>query len=673
MNGKDLLSGMNYVNSKYIEEAETAVFEEHRRLSLKRPLLIAAIVAMMLLLVGCAVVYALRLQDMSIGQETYTQSFDDQGKAIEPIEKTRDILTLYGHSGDAIQLALTEWYEFLATYDPDGELMDDNPDHPEIPNQYEYTYGCYTQDMVNKVNEIAEKHNLKLLEEWIPFQQYQSDIFLEESGIGSFLLPDCGAEVTHLAGMYYPPYNFDMDFELSTDKLEGKLWVTALYARKDYFPKNIPGGMDLSLYEQWDYTSSDGTALLLALSSKGQGFIIAEPDNAMLIYSIDGNFSGSAYPTANEIMTKAQLESVASLFDYSIKPEILDCTAVEQKLEEAQETYDAGHTYEPKTYGSFVDYLTMTYTFPSEELQYTFYDLTGDGEEELLIGENGTYSYWVTLRDGETLEQINMHTYLCENGVEERYSAWEIYETHIYVAPLSESAIDDIDAERTVLTVLKREKDQWTQGPNDFEQTPITEAEAQAVMAQYQRIELSWNPLLDYPLSETQTLRDYLEAKDVRVSSEELREIYANYLNSKDDIHYSHYRILDINGDGVDDLLLKGEDDAFIGNTDYYWMAMTYRYGRTKSIASDFYLCEDGILESVDARNDEGAEMTGHEFIRYNGFTKEVLGFTVYNKATDSWQSDWYGTSMDTAAAEAILAKYPRIDQGMRPISELLN
>ena len=59
-----------------------------------------------LLLVGCGIVYALRLQDMSIGKATYTQRFDDKGKAIDPVEKSMDIITPYGRSGDAIQQAL---------------------------------------------------------------------------------------------------------------------------------------------------------------------------------------------------------------------------------------------------------------------------------------------------------------------------------------------------------------------------------------------------------------------------------------------------------------------------------------------------------------------------------------------------------------------------------------
>lgn len=675
MTGKDLFIALGDISQKYYDEAEndTAV---RRFKSIRRPLLIAAAIAMALLLVGCGIVYALRLQDMSIGQETYTQSFDEKGKAIEPVEKTRDIITIYGHSGDAIQLALKEWYEFLETYDPDGALMDNNPDHPEIPNQYEYTYSCYTQEMVDKVNEIAGKYNLKLLEEWIPFQAWQGDIFLRESGIGSFVLPESGAKISRISGMYYPPYNLDMDFELTTDNLDTKLWGTIEYARKDYFPRAFPGGMDLSLFEQWDYTAPDGTPLLLALSSKGSAYIIAESENAMLIYSIGGNFSGSAYPSADEVMTKEQLESVAEVFDYSIRPQIMDRTAVEQKLEEAQAAYDAAHTYVPETYSSFTDYLKADILMYDDKLQYSFHDLTGDGSDDLLIGKAGAFDKCIYIQNGEILSQFFGNTYVCEGGILEQYGAYEIFETHQYVTPNFIADPGDMDTAYNVVTDLQRTRDQWTCDHGDPASCrEITSEEAQTIMAQYPRLELNWMPLMEYPLSDGYTLGDYLKGKDVRVSSEELREIYRNYL-LEEGLHYSHYRILDINGDGVDDLLLKGENDSFIGNTDYYWIALTYRYGHIEGIASDFYLCEDGVLEKVETRHAGGfgVEKNGHQFMRCIGFDEELYEFVVFNKATASWQTDWWDEEpIPEEEAKAILAKYPRVDQGMRPISELLN
>lgn len=64
MNGEDLFRGLNYVNAKYIDEAETVtqLQEEKKVLSLHRPILVAALIALMLFLLGCAVVRLVSLQ-----------------------------------------------------------------------------------------------------------------------------------------------------------------------------------------------------------------------------------------------------------------------------------------------------------------------------------------------------------------------------------------------------------------------------------------------------------------------------------------------------------------------------------------------------------------------------------------------------------------------------------
>lgn len=688
MTGKDLLIGLGDIGHKYYEEAEKdTVSTKQRPRGLRRPMLVAAMIGLALLLVGCAVVYALRLQDMSVGKETYTQYFDDTGLSITPTEKERDILTLYGHSGDPIQLALTEWYDFLETYDPDGALMDNIPDHAELPNQYEFTYGCYTPEMIHKVDEISAKYDLKLLEEWLPFQAWQSDIFYAETGIDSFLVANSGAEMSSLSGMFYPPYNVDVDFELDIDGVEGKLWVRVLYARKDYFPKDFAKGVDLSLYEQWDHTAPDGTPLLLALSSKGHGYIIAEREDAMLIYSIDGNFSRSAYPTVEEVMTKEELEMTAQVLNYAIQPEVLDRDAVWEKLEASNKAHEAENVYTPIVYGNFSEALKVRYSVPNELALYIFYDLTGDGENELLLSSNGSGAItdWYTIRDGQIQEDFGIDYFLCEGRVLEVYRPDPELDRgqHKYFHAYSDTEWTRNTSEERFgdwITTLSYADGVWEKqlDYHELEGVSISAEEAQSIMDQYPRIELDWKPVMDYPISETQSFREYLEEKDVRVSQEELHQIYKDYVKRQNEgrnMPYSHYRILDINGDGVDDLLLKGEDDPFIGNTDYYRLALTYRYGQIEGFAGDFYLCENNILEKIDTRHTGGigVEINGHQFVRCHDLDEEILDFAAYNKSTGNWQVDWWTeNSMTDEEANAILAKYPRIDQGMRPIEELL-
>ncbi len=682
MNGKDIFLGLQYIGADLIENAEYGHFtksnaDEPPRRKIRPLVLLAAVIA--LLLVGCAVVYALRLQDMSIGQETYTQNFDDTGKAIDPVEKTRDILTYYGHNGDPIQMASKEWFEFLQTYDPDFRLADNVPDHPEIPDNLEFNYGCYTAEMGQKLTDIAAKYNLKLTEEWIPFQQYQSDIFFEETGIGSFLLPGSGASIRNMAGMLYPPYNFRMEFSLTTDSVTGlSTWMR--FAHKDYFPPNSAGGMDLSEVEQWDYTAKDGTPLLLVLGKRGNANIIAQREDAVIVLSLMGNYSGSSYPTAEEVLTKEQLQQAADVFDYSILAKPVDRAAVEKRLQETEAAHQAEFDFTEPVYDSFSDYLTREFLRPDESARYTFCDLNRDGKDDLLIGSNGAIDQWITGQDGEMRTKWLISTYLCEDGVLESYDQYENWENHIYLKSANSAVMDDLDTDFVQIANVQRIGNQWydrtitAASPQDGE---ISEAEAKAVIAEHPRVELDWKPLMDYPLAGGITLREHLNAKDVRVSSAELRRIYRDYLadrEAKGVMYYSHYRILDINGDGVDDLLLKGEDDSIIGKTDYYWIALTYRYGRVLDLCGSFYLCENGVLEYTDTRHGGvGVEIVGHEFFKLRELEEKICDFVAYNKASASWQGDWHGDiPMTDSEANAILAKYPRMNQGMLPIRDLL-
>lgn len=663
MTGKDLLTAMSGIDGRYIEEAAPAAAPKTR--SLRRPLLVAAAIAAALLLVGCGIVYALRLQDMSIGKATYTQRFDDKGKAIDPVEKSLDIITPYGRSGDAIQQALKEWYEFQESYDPDYALMTNDPDNPDIPNQYEYTYGCYTQEMVDKVDEIVAKYNLKLLDVPIVFQRYQSDIFLEETGIQSLLLPDSNAQMLELVGELFLPYNIYMEFQIATENADSP-WGHYCYTRKDYFPEGVAKRMDLSSYEQWDHTTPDGTKLLLALSSKGQGEIIAEQENAMIMISIDGNRTQSDYPDASEVMTKAELESIADQFDYSIQPKEVNRAVVEEKLAAAEADYQAEHSI--VTYTNFSDFLKSFVYIPDESRQYIFYDLNGDGVDELLLGRDGAFFDWPEMENGEVMFHGYGESYLCEGNVLELYQAQDTYwdiEQHTYYKSASGEIRD-----RDKIVSVKREGNQWYRSHDIYERdkTEISQDEAAAIMAKYPRIQLDWKPLMDYPLDESGlTLGSYLKAKDVQPSDDELLQIYKDCL-SRQDSFYTHYRIMDINGDGVKDLLRSGDGDR-------YWDIVTYRYGNLQLLPTmDFYLCENNVMEQIELFNkEEGVEIEGTSFFRCNGFQQEMLDFAAYNKATASWQSDYIGTPMSEADAKAILAKYSRVDQGMQPISQLLN
>ena len=99
MNANQLLDSIEDAKGKYIWEAQQHRCGEippKKRLTLRKTLLIAAVIALMMLLVGCAVVYVFHLQDLKIGEFSFTEQehYGANWEKIEATELTRDMLSL---------------------------------------------------------------------------------------------------------------------------------------------------------------------------------------------------------------------------------------------------------------------------------------------------------------------------------------------------------------------------------------------------------------------------------------------------------------------------------------------------------------------------------------------------------------------------------------------------
>ena len=129
MKAMDLLTGLNNVRDSYVIGAEEfrqgKQKAQIKRLSTRRIWLVAAVIALMLLLVGCAVAYVLRLQDMRVGEKTITQEawYGPAGEYVPPTEWVSTQLSLQGYNSSPEQQALREWLDFKEQYDPDYTLL----------------------------------------------------------------------------------------------------------------------------------------------------------------------------------------------------------------------------------------------------------------------------------------------------------------------------------------------------------------------------------------------------------------------------------------------------------------------------------------------------------------------------------------------------------------------
>ena len=194
MNLYDLLEAIGDVKEPYVQEAlrTKKSLAPPRRPALRKSVLIAAAIALALLLMGCVAVF-LGLQQRQVGEYTYTQNFDDQGLVAEPTQKTMAVAAMTGSGESPAHLAAKEWWAFIDSYDP-GQLGND-PDLADIPNNYEYTYSCSTQEMVDKLDSIAETYDLKLLDTRVVVQSAQNSMAMDALGIHSLFREDARTEI----------------------------------------------------------------------------------------------------------------------------------------------------------------------------------------------------------------------------------------------------------------------------------------------------------------------------------------------------------------------------------------------------------------------------------------------------------------------------------------------
>lgn len=682
MTANDLLDVIGYARAEYVLAADAPV--EKRRLPHRKLLLIAAIVAVGLLLAGCVAVF-LRFQDMSVGKETYTQKFDDQGYYIDPVEKTADIVSLYGSADSTIQKAAREWYAYWETLVPEDEIPEEELLDPWAGAVDPYR--CYTQEMRDKVKEIADKYGLKLLEDEMLFQRWQWNIAREAWGVENLLRPDAQAKLSEGAGDLIPPRNIHVE---TTLRLTGEdaVWkkevmVSYRYDRTDYMPTFNIYSMNLDEYRQWSHTAPDGTQLLLGLDNKGQGLILAEGKDAVITITVR-SYTATQFPDPEDVIQEKALEQIADTFDYKIQPGVIDVEAIRPAMEEADQKNKEA-MLEIGRYGSFQEYLRLRPNL--KDWYYSFYDLDGNGEKELLLGNNASgFCFYLIMHDGKAEERMwacDLH--LLQNGgfyttgsteFPERDSDEKYYD---FYAPLpsgyplafdfsgNKSGTETGDA----IIGLQYKDGNWvTYHHGEIGHTEISEAEAQAIIDQYPEIELEWWPLREYPMDENgKPLEEVWREMDIRLSPEELRQKYAQIIadgpNRYKDV--THYALEDMNGDGVDDLILSYRDGEYLS-------ALTWRYSMERPLSYSFsYYCGDGVYASVGLhRMEDRSEATCYEFYRIREFHLEHLEKALYHKATDQWMHyDEAYTPMPKAEGEAILAQYPEKKLDFRPIAEL--
>ena len=250
--------------------------EEHpKRRTFRRSLLLAA--ALGLIVAFGSVAYATGW----FGLRSAVM-YHDNGDPDQPYGNT-DVMSLQGLAGSPEFEANARWQAFYDSYDPDGAILASigNSDTGLEP-RYD-AYPCYTREMADTLDAIAEESGLKLLSGLTLYGAAELPDWMRNT-----LPQSCGA----FDHCIYAGYSFDN----GSFKTEGAFFFCDArwpYETNYQFVCNRKGYLSVSYlaigdaddYTQWAYETASGVTVTLALGPD-KALIIADLPDAYLVVNV---------------------------------------------------------------------------------------------------------------------------------------------------------------------------------------------------------------------------------------------------------------------------------------------------------------------------------------------------------------------------------------------------
>lgn len=535
MKGKDIMKGMNFIGSDLIENGEMGKFPESERqdppaepkprraVRIRRPVLVAAVIALMVFLVGCTAVVLLRLDKLRIAQEPYVSKtrYSEDGTKILPTEKLRGTYILAGENSKTRQ-ALLAWEAFLQEFDPDGAKQRAAWDSGDTSE--------YDQALLTKEEEICKTYGLGRTGEAVIIQQQDADLFRQLMGVDTLLKPDGALEGELDGGHFYACGNFFACYPnmLLKDADSGEdltFWMNYVYRDNGYFARDSRLTIqNEEAVQEWNHTLPGGETVLVVMDAEGDSYILYDRGDAFITVVVRN--VGPNWDNPADVMTHRDMERIADSLIFTPKPEeisnfsqlkaeldekyrvVTDETEPPEVVAERKRVYEENELQDSfaalidrmETHEDyFLTYKSDSYKDLRDTADYALMDATGDGEEDLILGRDGKiFAIWSILDGKTTCVAMSREGTLCEGNVlwEEIYLDGAIYHWYYqlgqgdFMKPL----------QRVEYSVHEESWLEYDTDGNGYGEK-ISEERMQEIVDSYTPMELSWKSVREFPMN----------------------------------------------------------------------------------------------------------------------------------------------------------------------------
>ena len=335
MNGKDIFVGLKYIGSDLVQEAECDAFPTAQKRRPRRMLLIAALVAMMLMLVGCGVVALMKMQDVKIADATAQQEYTlENGVYVKkPHTVNTSTLSLSGLKGSKAYQACADFYDFRET-------------HWNKIDQLEA-----------KAQELAQQYGLKPEGGTLDFRTTRN--LCDALGVERFTRnsEEIHAEVN--SGMCWENGNFFLNMQFIFPAGKGyAVEYTPGWLRwnwQDCFSRDYVTIEDSGDWVEKNYTTASGQeVLILYTPSQEIGYILCDRGDALMSLQLPVNpeflsEEGGVVSSQSMSLTERQLELIADSLDFAICPKVPTLADVTAQAAPPQEATQNGYTVTVKS------------------------------------------------------------------------------------------------------------------------------------------------------------------------------------------------------------------------------------------------------------------------------------------------------------------------------------